>query len=103
MKLLTCPMNGPRNIDEFECFGPVRTPPDPAATGDRDWARQLFAAENRRGIITEWWRHVPSNVYFLAERHIVSNEVLRTFLPQDLPQELPKAAPTDMPAGAGAP
>ncbi|TIU77259.1 MAG: sarcosine oxidase subunit delta, partial [Mesorhizobium sp.] len=22
MKLLTCPMNGPRNIDEFQSFGP---------------------------------------------------------------------------------
>ncbi|TIT97900.1 MAG: sarcosine oxidase subunit delta, partial [Mesorhizobium sp.] len=24
MKLLDCPMNGPRNIDEFQSFGPLR-------------------------------------------------------------------------------
>lgn len=81
MKLLTCPLNGPRNIDEFECFGPVRTAPAEGTCPDRAWARHLFAAENRRGVVTEWWRHVPSNVFFLAERHIVTNEVLRTFLP----------------------
>ncbi len=81
MKLLTCPVNGPRNIDEFQCLGPVRRMPDPATASDAEWARQLFAAENRRGAITEWWRHVPSNTVFLAERHIVSDAVLRTFLP----------------------
>ncbi|TGV63869.1 sarcosine oxidase subunit delta, partial [Mesorhizobium sp. M2D.F.Ca.ET.160.01.1.1] len=27
----------------------------------------------------EWWRHVPSNYFFLAERDLVSNEVIRTF------------------------
>jgi sarcosine oxidase subunit delta len=81
MKILICPVNGPRNIDEFQCLGPVRETPDPEATDDRGWARQLFRAENRRGVVTEWWRHVPSNVFFLAERNIVSDVVLRTFLP----------------------
>ncbi|TIU97781.1 MAG: sarcosine oxidase subunit delta, partial [Mesorhizobium sp.] len=28
MKLLDCPMNGPRNIDEFQSFGPLRQAPD---------------------------------------------------------------------------
>lgn len=81
MKILTCPVNGPRNIDEFQCLGPVRDAPDVDATSDRDWALHLFRAENRLGTVTEWWRHVPSNVFFLAERHIVSNRVLRTYLP----------------------
>lgn len=81
MKLLACPVNGPRNIDEFQCLGPVRAAVDAAALSDTQWTAQLFRAENRRGVVTEWWRHVPSNVFFLVERDIVSNTVLRSFLP----------------------
>lgn len=79
MKLLSCPMNGPRNIDEFQSFGPVRATLDPDATADPDWSRHLFRAENRKGTVVEWWRHVPSNYFFLAERDLVSNEIIRTF------------------------
>jgi sarcosine oxidase, subunit delta len=85
MKVLTCPMNGPRNIDEFQSFGPLRPKADPDGMSDADWAHHLFHAENRPGVVTEWWRHVPSNYFFLAERDIVTNRVLRTFDPADLP------------------
>ena len=81
MKILTCPMNGPRNIDEFQSFGPMRETPDPEVASDADWARYLFQAENQPGVVVEWWRHVPSNYFFLAERDIVTNRVLRTFDP----------------------
>jgi sarcosine oxidase subunit delta len=77
-------MNGPRNIDEFQSFGPVRTMPDPRAASDAEWSRYLFRSENRKGVVVEWWRHVPSNYFFLAERDIVSNEILRTFDPAEL-------------------
>jgi sarcosine oxidase subunit delta len=79
MKIMTCPMNGPRNIDEFQSFGPVRETLDPATTADADWSRHLFRAENRKGVVVEWWRHQPSNYFFLAERDLVSNEIIRTF------------------------
>jgi len=79
MKLLTCPMNGPRNIDEFQSFGPVRDTPEPDDTADAEWSRHLFRAENRKGMVVEWWRHVPSNFFFLAERDLVTNEIIRTF------------------------
>jgi sarcosine oxidase subunit delta len=78
MKLLTCPMNGIRNIDEFQCFGPVRLSPDPDSMSDSDWARYLFCVDNRKGLVIEWWRHVPSNYFFLAERDLISNQILRT-------------------------
>ena len=81
MKILTCPMNGPRNIDEFQSFGPMREAPDPEVASDADWARYLFQPENQPGVVVEWWRHVPSNYFFLAERDIVTNRVLRTFDP----------------------
>ena len=81
MKLLACPLNGPRNIEEFQYLGPVRESPDPDALTDGQWARHLFRAENRPGIMLEWWRHTPSNTVFLAERHTVTNDILRTFDP----------------------
>lgn len=83
MKLLVCPMNGPRNIDEFQSFGPVRDMLDPAAATDDAWARHLFRAENGKGVVVEWWRHVPSNYFFLAERDLLSNTILRTFDPAE--------------------
>ena len=61
MKLLTCPLNGPRNIEEFQYLGPVRAEADPQTLSDREWARHLFRAENRPGLMLEWWRHTPSN------------------------------------------
>lgn len=80
MKLMPCPLNGPRNIDEFQYLGPLRPDPDPDAT-DADWAAHLFRAENRPGAMVEWWRHTPSNTVFLAERHTVTDTILRTWLP----------------------
>jgi sarcosine oxidase subunit delta len=80
MKLLTCPLNGPRNIDEFQYLGPLRAETDPDAP-DAVWAADLFRAPNRPGAMVEWWRHTPSNTVFLAERHIVTDTVLRTWLP----------------------
>lgn len=79
MKILNCPMNGPRNIDEFQSLGAVRADPEPDTLSDADWSRHLFRSENRRGVVTEWWRHVPSNFVFLAECDIVTNEIHRTF------------------------
>ena len=52
MKILTCPMNGPRNIDEFQSFGPVREALNPDAVSDAEWSRHLFRAENRKGRVT---------------------------------------------------
>ncbi len=72
-------MNGPRNIQEFQYLGPVRHAPDPEAASDAEWAAYIFHAENRPGVITEWWRHTASNYVFLAERNIVTNTVVRTF------------------------
>ncbi len=84
MKLLVCPLNGPRNIDEFQYLGPLRETPDPDALQDADWARHLFRARNEAGVLLEWWRHRASNHVFVAERHIVTDTVLRTFDPADL-------------------
>ena len=35
MKIMPCPLNGPRNISEFVCGGEVLDMPDPATGSDR--------------------------------------------------------------------
>jgi heterotetrameric sarcosine oxidase delta subunit len=85
MKIMVCPLNGPRNIAEFQYLGPVRPAPDPETASDATWARYLFSAPNARAVTLEWWRHTPSNYVFLAERHLGSGELLRTFDPAEAP------------------
>ena len=38
MKLLTCPINGPRPVSEFAYAGEVRPTPDPDTCTDDEWA-----------------------------------------------------------------
>lgn len=93
MKILTCPMNGPRNISEFTYGGEFRHMPDPATCSDAEWADYVFNTANEAGIVTEWWMHTPSSYWFLAERHTVTDEVIRTFDPREVFQARISFAP----------
>lgn len=87
MKIMNCPLNGPRNISEFIHGGELKPMPNPTTCSDREWADYVFYSDNTAGIITEWWMHVASSYWFLAERHTVTDEILRTFDPQEIFQE----------------
>lgn len=78
MKVLDCPLNGPRNISEFAYGGEVRDMP-PAEAGIREWAEYTFIERNVRGRVREWWIHLPSSYWFIAERDTSSNEIVRTY------------------------
>lgn len=80
MKLLTCPVNGPRPLDEFVFGGEVRAMPDPAAVDDAAWADYVFHRDGAPGLKREWWYHAPSGTWFVAERDTLTDEVKRTFL-----------------------
>lgn len=84
MKLLRCPLNGERNISEFICGGAVRGSPDPSAASDAEWADHLFLHDNIAGRVREWWFHVPSGYWFIAERDTMTGEILRTYPPDEL-------------------
>ncbi len=84
MKLLRCPLNGERNISEFVCGGEVRRSPDPSAASDAQWADHLFLQDNIAGLVREWWFHVPSGYWFIAERNTETGEILRTYPPEEL-------------------
>lgn len=86
MKLLTCPINGPRPLDEFMYGGHVRTMPDAGTATDAQWADYVFNRQGEPGVQAEWWYHLPSGTWFVAERDTVSDEILRTYLYADRPQ-----------------
>jgi sarcosine oxidase subunit delta len=78
MKIMNCPLNGPRNISEFVWAGEVKKTPDPATAPDAEWAEFLFLEENLAGEVLEWWLHAPTNFWFIARRNTVTDEILET-------------------------
>ncbi len=84
MKILNCPLNGPRNISEFAWGGEVKAMPDPARCGDRAWADYVFLEANKAGVVREWWCHLPTSFWFVAERNTVTDEVIRTYPANEL-------------------
>lgn len=87
MKILNCPLSGPRNISEFSYGGEFHRMPDPSLCNSREWAEHVFFNQNKAGIVTEWWYHNATSYWFLAERNTVSNEVIRTFPASDVFRE----------------
>jgi sarcosine oxidase subunit delta len=84
MKILNCPLNGPRNISEFVWGGEVKVMPDPATCSDRDWADYVFIENNKAGVVREWWCHAPTSFWFIAERNTVTDEIIRTYPASEL-------------------
>jgi sarcosine oxidase subunit delta len=54
--------------------------PDPNACTDEQWADYVFNRNGSPGVKKEWWYHVPSGVWFIAERDTLADQVLRTYL-----------------------
>ena len=77
MKIMHCPLNGPRNISEFVWAGDVKSEPDPSCT-DAAWAEHLFLEDNLAGEVDEWWLHAPSNTWFVARRNTLTDEIVAT-------------------------
>jgi sarcosine oxidase subunit delta len=82
MKLLTCPVNGARPLSEFVYGGEVRAMPD-ASASDAAWADYVFNRAGEPGVRREWWYHVASGTWFVAERDDLNDEFVRTYLYAD--------------------
>jgi len=80
MKLLNCPINGLRPIDEFAFGGELRDMPDPQTSSNAEWANYVFHRNGAPGVKKEWWYHVPSGTWFIAERNTGTDFVERTYL-----------------------
>ena len=46
MKIMPCPLNGPRNINEFTYGGEFKQMPDPTTCSDTEWADYVFNSDN---------------------------------------------------------
>ncbi len=80
MKIMTCPINGPRPVSEFVYGGSVRDMPDAHRCSDAEWAAYVFNRSGAPGVKREWWCHTASNTWFIAERDTEQDRVLRTYL-----------------------
>ena len=79
MKLIDCPLTGPRPVSGFVCGGEVREMQDPARMSDADWADQIFLQNNDAGMVREWWFHGPTALWFIAERDTLTDTIVRTY------------------------
>jgi sarcosine oxidase subunit delta len=70
-------------MNEFQYGGEVRDTPHPTEGTDADWASYVFMRRNPRGVVAEWWCHVPSAYWFIAERHTGTDEVTGTWPYED--------------------
>lgn len=58
--------------------------PDPNSVSDKTWAEYVFHRAGAPGLKREWWYHIPSGVWFIAERDTLRDRVIRTYLYQEL-------------------
>jgi sarcosine oxidase subunit delta len=54
--------------------------PAPATCSDAEWADYVFHRTGEPGIRKEWWYHLPSGTWFIAERDNQKDEILTTYL-----------------------
>ncbi|RMD61264.1 MAG: sarcosine oxidase subunit delta, partial [Alphaproteobacteria bacterium] len=52
-------------------------------------------ADTVPGVVREWWCHLPTGYWFIAERDTVSDEIVRTYPASEL-----FAARIDFPTGS---
>ena len=90
MKIMTCPVNGPRPVSEFAYGGEFIEMPDPATATDVQWADYVFNNNGAAAVKIEWWCHAPSTTWFLVERDTARDVILRSYLKNDV--SLPRGA-----------
>ena len=84
MKIMHCPLNGPRNLSEFAYGGEVENMPDPTAASREEWAEYVFMPDNPAGLVREWWYHIATAYWFIAERNTVTDEIIKTYPASEL-------------------
>lgn len=78
VKILRCPLNGPRPVSEFVYGGEVRVMPDPDSCTDAQWSDYLFNRSGIPGVKREWWCHISSGYWFVVDRDVVRDAVIAT-------------------------
>lgn len=73
MKIIDCPIIGPRAISEFTISGVLE--PEPADLGATTPGAWVFERRSVPGERTEWWYHNPTQLWFRVRRHTGSDEI----------------------------
>ena len=84
MKIIHCPVNGPRPAQEFHYGGEFRRMPRPDQVSDEQWADYVFCRDGEPGLKRQWWYHLPSGTWFIAERDNRTDQFIRTYLPGEV-------------------
>ena len=79
MKIMHCPLNGPRNLSEFSYGGEVEPMPDPRECSEEEWSEYIFMTDNPAGFVREWWYHIATSYWFIAERSTVTDKIVKTY------------------------
>jgi sarcosine oxidase subunit delta len=93
MKILVCPLNGPRPVTEFAYGGELRVMPDPDSCSDAQWAAYVFNRSGSPGLKYEWWCHLASGYWFIAQRDTLRDLVVATLPVEAVRAGLGAAAP----------
>jgi sarcosine oxidase subunit delta len=102
MKILVCPLNGPRPVSEFAYAGEVRPSPDPDTCTDAEWSSYVFNRSGSPGVKYEWWCHIASGFWFIALRDTARDLVVATYSADAARRGLPPAHGSNTPARGGA-
>lgn len=57
--------------------------PPPQESSDQQWADYVFHRSGAAAVKKEWWCHLASGVWFIAERNTFTDKILRTYLFQE--------------------
>jgi len=79
MKLIKCPINGWRPLQEFAFGGELRVAPERPRL-QTPVGRYVFNRAGEPGVRREWWYHSASGTWFIAERDNLNDEFVRTYL-----------------------
>ncbi|MEA3135679.1 MAG: sarcosine oxidase, subunit delta [Gammaproteobacteria bacterium] len=79
MKIMVCPLNGPRPVSEFVYGGEVRPSPNPDTCADAEWSAYVFNRSGSPGVKYEWWCHIASGFWFIALRDTARDIVVDTY------------------------
>lgn len=94
MKIMVCPLNGPRPVSEFAYGGEVRASPDAERCTDAEWSDYVFNRSGTAGLKYEWWCHLASGYWFIALRDTARDALIATY-PADTVRQLSRSrAPT---------
>ncbi len=53
--------------------------PNPQTADSHEWAHYVYFHSNPAGLVREWWCHTPTSYWFIAERHTVTDEIIKTY------------------------